>query len=305
MFNDFPRLGINIFRIDISRPLEDQQPVDAIFHKLIDQLSKSTLEDRRIVEWYESTRSSHPDLLFIDSLDKLEDFLDRFYTYEVGEEAICLTKLQSILSVPEYFLLPKGTSVREAMRLHHISVPVLIKPQWTTGDPASHAIDIILEQDAIPDSYPIDMVVQSYRDHDGVIFKVYAVEDTVFIEKRYSLPNVANCENLIQKYTIDRLKKCPESFSSTIQTPTKDNEIISGRTESIGPLSLENVRSFVVSIETILHMGLLGVDLIVDAENPQQVYCIDINLFPSFTGFPNVSEVVGTFILKRIATHSS
>lgn len=159
------------------------------------------------------------------------------------------------------------------------------------------------------------MVVQSYRDHDGVIFKVYAVEDTVFIEKRYSLPNVANCEvesmrlihsqNLIQKYTIDRLKKCPESFSSTIQTPTKDNEIISGRTESIGPLSLENVRSFVVSIETILHMGLLGVDLIVDAENPQQVYCIDINLFPSFTGFPNVSEVVGTFILKRIATHSS
>ena len=75
-----------------------------------------------------------------------------------------------------------------------ISVPVLIKPQWTTGDPASHAIDIILEQDAIPDSYPIDMVVQSYRDHDGVIFKVYAVEDTVFIEKRYSLPNVANCE---------------------------------------------------------------------------------------------------------------
>ena len=68
----------------------------------------------------ELLNGSHPDLLFIDSLDKLEDFLDRFYTYEVGEEAICLTKLQSILSVPEYFLLPKGTSVREAMRLHRM-----------------------------------------------------------------------------------------------------------------------------------------------------------------------------------------
>lgn len=74
---------------------------------------------------------------------------------------------------------------------------------------------------------------------------------------------------------------------------------------SIGPLSLENTTSFIVAIENILNMGLLGVDLIVDAEQPQQVYCIDINLFPSFTGFPRVSEVMGTYILKRIATHSS
>lgn len=80
-----------------------------------------------------------------------------------------------------------------------VSVPVLIKPQWTTGDPLSHAIDIILEEEGIPDSYPIDMVVQVYRNHNGVIFKVYAVEDTVFIEKRYSLPNVTGC-NVIKSW---------------------------------------------------------------------------------------------------------
>lgn len=97
------------------------------------------------------------------------------------------------------------------------------------------------------------------------------------------------------------MKKCPDSFSSSSHTLTKDNEIISDTVESIGLLSLETIRSFVVSIETILCMGLLGVDLIVDADNPQTVYCIDVNLFPSYTGFPNVSEVMGNFILERLA----
>lgn len=38
MFVDFPQLGIKTFRIDISKPLEDQEPVDAIFHKLMYKL---------------------------------------------------------------------------------------------------------------------------------------------------------------------------------------------------------------------------------------------------------------------------
>ena len=78
----------------------------------------STSEDRRIVKWFEATRASHPNLVFIDNLDKLQDFLDRFYTYEVGKEAIRLAKLESTLSVPDYFILPKGTNVREALKVH-------------------------------------------------------------------------------------------------------------------------------------------------------------------------------------------
>lgn len=52
-----------------------------------------------------------------------------------------------------------------------MSLPILVKPQFTTGDPSSHAIDILLSESSLPSSYSMDMVVQSYKDHNGVIYK--------------------------------------------------------------------------------------------------------------------------------------
>ena len=74
-----------------------------------------------------------------------------------------------------------------------LSLPILVKPQWTTGDPLSHSIDVIISPSSLPSSYDTDMVVQEYKDHNGVIYKAYAISDEVFLEKRYSLPNVADC----------------------------------------------------------------------------------------------------------------
>ena len=80
----------------------------------------------------------------------------------------------------------------------------------------------------------------------------------------------------------------------------RQNEIINEETTSVGPMSESMVRSYVLAIEKILNKKLLGIDLIVDAEDPSQVHCIDINLFPSYTGFPNVSEVMARFIMNAI-----
>ena len=75
-----------------------------------------------------------------------------------------------------------------------MSLPILVKPQFTTGDPSSHAIDILLSESSLPSSYSMDMVVQSYKDH-----KAYAVEDHIFLEKRYSLPNTCGCDVLAEQ----------------------------------------------------------------------------------------------------------
>lgn len=69
-----------------------------------------------------------------------------------------------------------------------------MKPQWTVGNPESHIIDIFIDEQALPSHYDMDMVVQSYKDHNGVIYKVYAIGEQVCIETRYSLPNVDQCE---------------------------------------------------------------------------------------------------------------
>ena len=64
-------------------------------------------------------------------------------------------------------------------------------------------------------------------------------------------------------------------------------------------LTIDLVKRFAVEIERLLKMDLIGIDFIIDSSNPQNIFCIDINLFPSYTGFPDVSTVFGRYILKR------
>lgn len=62
---------------------------------------------------------------------------------------------------------------------------------------------------------------------------------------------------------------------------------------------MDMVKQFIIEVEKILGMDLLGVDFIIDSSDPSKVYCIDINLFPSYTGFPNVSEIMGKFLIRK------
>ena len=64
-------------------------------------------------------------------------------------------------------------------------------------------------------------------------------------------------------------------------------------------LTMDVVKTFVVQVEKILEKDLIGVDFIIDSKDDSKVYCIDINLFPSYTGFDNVSEVMGHWILRK------
>ena len=52
-----------------------------------------------------------------------------------------------------------------------MTLPILVKPQWTIGSPESHIIDILLDESALPLCYDIDMVIQSYKDHNSIIYK--------------------------------------------------------------------------------------------------------------------------------------
>lgn len=83
-----------------------------------DQLEMKGEESERIMHWLEETRRDYPKMIFIDSLDYLHEFLSRSYTYEVGEEAIRRSHLESFLSIPTFYLLPKGENLRQSLQSH-------------------------------------------------------------------------------------------------------------------------------------------------------------------------------------------
>ncbi|OAO13149.1 hypothetical protein AV274_5153 [Blastocystis sp. ATCC 50177/Nand II] len=76
-----------------------------------------------------------------------------------------------------------------------------------------------------------------------------------------------------------------------------NNEIIHDATQD--ELAVESIRPFIVKVEAMLNKALLGVDFIIDASDPEKVYCVDINLFPSYTGFEGVSRLMGELIRKK------
>lgn len=149
------------------------------------------------------------------------------------------------------------------------------------------------------------MLIQQYHNHNGVIYKLYAVGEHISVKMRYSLPNVqAGEEGMAEKYTIDGKKCCPSSFRVVDTTNTEEvkaNQPIEEEVSRIGSLSLETIRQFVIALEHHIGKGLLGLDFIVDSDDPSRVYCIDLNLFPSFTRFPNISNVMADFILQEVS----
>jgi len=62
----------------------------------------------------------HPHLLWIDDMGNLDAFLERSYSYVVAQQAIDAAHLGSLLHVPEYYLLPKGTSVSDSLHNHRM-----------------------------------------------------------------------------------------------------------------------------------------------------------------------------------------
>ena len=149
------------------------------------------------------------------------------------------------------------------------------------------------------------MLIQQYHNHNGVIYKLYAVGDTISVKMRYSLPNVEKCGNgMVDKYTIDGKKSCPRSFSVTDTTNSselKSNQPIEEEVSTIGKYVMDEIRQFVLTLERQIGKGLIGLDFIVDADNPALVYCIDLNLFPSFTRFPDISKVMAKYIQQFVS----
>ena len=128
MFDNFNSLGIDYYRINPTLPLSQQKPIQVVFHKLMflfysifinrDQLEVEGEENQQIVRWVENSRKEYPELLFFDSIHNVKDFLRRTYSYEVCNQAIQNSHLESIFSIPDYFLLPKHENLKEALHNH-------------------------------------------------------------------------------------------------------------------------------------------------------------------------------------------
>lgn len=78
--------GIEVVQLDLSRPIEEQGPLDVIIHKLTDVILEADQNDSQsleLVHRFQEYIDAHPETIVLDPLPAIRTLLDRSKSYEL------------------------------------------------------------------------------------------------------------------------------------------------------------------------------------------------------------------------------
>ncbi|TFK16076.1 zinc finger FYVE domain-containing protein 16 [Platysternon megacephalum] len=78
--------GIEVIQLDLTKPIEDQGPLDVIIHKLTDVILEADQNDSQSLELvyrFQEYIDAHPETIILDPLPAIRTLLDRSKSYEL------------------------------------------------------------------------------------------------------------------------------------------------------------------------------------------------------------------------------
>ena len=79
--------------------------------------------------------------------------------------------------------------IEDQIRNESIEFPVICKPLVACGTPDSHLLYVAFTAASLRDA-ATPCLIQQFHDHDGVVFKIYVIGDSIMASKRDSLPDL-------------------------------------------------------------------------------------------------------------------
>jgi len=196
----------------VFAPLADGGEFHVILHKLTEDLdldpdpepctylspSPSPSPDSRSEKLRDLQQylSKHPHTAVVDPVENVRTVVNRATTCAV------LQKVQqrlrgacpfaqpafAVLDGPRQGQVSDSESILATMRAHGLSFPVICKPLKACGTPESHNMTVVLSPAGLAGvSRPC--LMQQFRDHGSVFYKVYVLDGEVLTAPRRSLPN--------------------------------------------------------------------------------------------------------------------
>jgi len=284
--------GLELVKIDLSRPFEEQGPFSAIIHKMTDVIAQANLGDTEsisIVECFERFISANPKIKIIDPFDKLRQLLDRYKTYSTISNSD-MNRAGEVF-VPPFVDLVSSDAEENISKLREAGVryPFVCKHVIAHGSKMAHQMAIVFHEGAVKDCEP-PCVAQTFIPHDALLFKVFVIGNKYFVVERPSLKNFYASERPTIFYDSHDVSK-PDSVS--VLSVLDENDKC-----GIRPVVKEELLDKVITmLSGSLEMSLFGVDIVV--EKGTGLYAIiDINAFPGYEGVPDFFKHV-TKLLKE------
>ncbi|EDL81755.1 similar to inositol 1,3,4-triphosphate 5/6 kinase, isoform CRA_b, partial [Rattus norvegicus] len=130
--------GIEVVQLNLSRPIEEQGPLDVIIHKLTDVILEADQNDSQsleLVHRFQEYIDAHPETIVLDPLPAIRTLLDRSKSYELIRKIEAYMKDDRICSPP--FMELTSLCGDDTMRLLEqnglafpFSMYTFAKPEW-------------------------------------------------------------------------------------------------------------------------------------------------------------------------------
>uniref|UniRef100_A0A3Q3X045 Inositol-tetrakisphosphate 1-kinase n=1 Tax=Mola mola TaxID=94237 RepID=A0A3Q3X045_MOLML len=272
--------GIEVVQLDLSQPLEEQGPLDVIIHKLTDLILEADQNDSQamlLVQRVQDYIDTHPETIILDPLPAIRTLLDRCKSYQLIHRIESCMKDERICSPPFMVLNSDcSTDVLEQIKRQGMTFPFICKTRVAHGT-NSHEMAIIFSEEDLNDVKP-PCVIQSFINHNAVLYKVFVVGDSYTVVERPSLKNFPSgpTDRKAIFFNSHNVSK-PESSS---HLTTREN--VEGVSQ---PPSDDVIRELSRSLREALGVSLFGIDVIINNQTGQHAV-IDVNAFPGYEGVP-------------------
>ncbi|XP_077411531.1 inositol-tetrakisphosphate 1-kinase-like isoform X1 [Vanacampus margaritifer] len=313
--------GIEVIQLDLSQPLEEQGPLDVIIHKLTDLILEADQNDSQavlLVQRVQDYIDAHPETIVLDPLPAIRTLLDRCKSYQLIHRIESCMQDERICSPPFMVLNTEcSPDVLEQIRNHGLTFPFICKTRvahgtnshelakWyytsTWAEPDTSMViscsqmAIIFSEDDLKDVKP-PCVIQSFINHNAVLYKVFVVGDSYTVVERPSLKNfpAGPADRKAIFFNSHNVSK-PESSSDLTS-----RENVEGVSQ---PPSDDVIRELSRSLRQALGVSLFGIDVIINNQTGQHAV-IDVNAFPGYEGVPEFFNDLLNHISSVLQSHT-
>ncbi|XP_028830765.1 inositol-tetrakisphosphate 1-kinase [Denticeps clupeoides] len=272
--------GIEVVQLDLSQPLESQGPLDVIIHKLTDLILEADQNDTQsllLVQRVQDYIDAHPETVVLDPLPAIRTLLDRCKSYQLVHRIEDCMQDERLCSPPFMVLNCEcGPDTLEQIRQHGLTFPFICKTRVAHGT-NSHEMSIIFSDEDLKNIRP-PCVIQSFINHNAVLYKVFVVGESYTVVERPSLKNfpAGPADRKAIFFNSHNVSK-PESSS---HLTSRDN--VEGVSK---PPNDDVIRELCRALREALGVSLFGIDIIINNQTGQHAV-IDINAFPGYEGVP-------------------
>uniref|UniRef100_A0A9L0RX62 Inositol-tetrakisphosphate 1-kinase n=1 Tax=Equus caballus TaxID=9796 RepID=A0A9L0RX62_HORSE len=237
--------GIEVVQLNLSRPIEEQGPLDVIIHKLTDVILEADQNDSQsleLVHRFQEYIDAHPETIVLDPLPAIRTLLDRSKSYEL------IRKIEAYMKVCKT-RVAHGTN--------------------------SHEMAIVFNQEGLSAIQP-PCVVQNFINHNAVLYKVFVVGESYTVVQRPSLKNFSAGTSDRESIFFNSHNVSKPESSSVLTELDKIEGVFERPSDEV-------IRELSRALRQALGVSLFGIDIIINNQTGQHAV-IDINAFPGYEG---------------------